>query len=211
MTQTRNNVLAVLALGAVASGCSSRQIPAEELNVIYILADDLGYGDLGCYGQTKIETPNIDRLASEGMLFTRHYAGSSVSAPSRSVLMTGLHTGHTPIRANRGGVGRGDNSEGQAPLPKGTYTLGRMFQQAGYVTGAFGKWGLGSPGSEGDPTLQGFDEFFGYQLSGTCAQILPRVSLAQPRHGLAYGKQPCQSDPVCTGHHSSRGTRLHPK
>lgn len=162
MTQKRNNVLAVLALGAIASGCSSRQIPAEELNVIYILADDLGYGDLGCYGQTKIETPNIDRLASEGMLFTRHYAGSSVSAPSRSVLMTGLHTGHTPIRANRGGVGRGDNSEGQAPLPKGTYTLGRMFQQAGYVTGAFGKWGLGSPGSEGDPTLQGFNEFFGY-------------------------------------------------
>lgn len=162
MSTKTKNILAILVLGTISSGCNSEQSPIEEFNVIYILADDLGYGDLGCYGQTKIETPNIDRLATEGMLFTHHYAGSSVSAPSRSVLMTGLHTGHTPIRANRGGIGRGDNSEGQTPLPANTYTLGRMFQQSGYITGAFGKWGLGSPGSEGDPTLQGFDEFFGY-------------------------------------------------
>ena len=154
-------VLAALALGALAAGCDSPRDRLKDFNVIYILADDLGYGDLGCYGQTKIETPNIDRLASEGLLCTHHYSGSSVSAPSRAVLMTGLHTGHSPVRANRGGVGRGTGAEGQAALPEGTYSLGQMFRSAGYTTGAFGKWGLGAPGSEGDPT-EHFDEFFGY-------------------------------------------------
>lgn len=126
-------------------------------NIIYILADDLGYGDLSCYGQQKFNTPNIDKLASQGILFTQHYAGSAVCAPSRSVLLTGQHTGHTFIRGNKE-----VEPEGQYPIPDATYTLAEMLQKSGYVTGAFGKWGLGFPASEGDPINQGFDIFFGY-------------------------------------------------
>ncbi|MBJ6367013.1 arylsulfatase [Snuella sedimenti] len=126
-------------------------------NIIYILADDLGYGDLGVYGQTKFKTPNIDKLASEGMLFTQHYSGSTVCAPSRSALLTGMHTGHTVVRGNKE-----VQPEGQFPIPDNTYTLAEAMKKAGYVTGAFGKWGLGFPGSEGDPVNQGFDIFYGY-------------------------------------------------
>ncbi len=144
--------------------------PIQEYNVIYILADDLGYGDLGCYGQKFIKTPNIDKLASQGMIFTQHYAGSTVSAPSRSSLITGQHTGHTYIRGNIGGL---DGNEGQEPIPSDTYTLAEMFKHAGYVTGAFGKWGLGSPGSEGDPTNQGFDDFFGYNCQALAHKHYP--------------------------------------
>ncbi len=137
-------------------------------NVIFILADDLGYGDLGCYGQQKIETPNIDALAKSGMLFTQHYAGSTVCAPSRSTLLTGLHTGHTPIRGNKG-----IQPEGQYPLADSVYTLSEIFKDAGYVTGAFGKWGLGYPGSEGDPCNQGFDEFYGYNCQRLAHNYYP--------------------------------------
>tara|TARA_R110002012_G_scaffold283304_1_gene473500 strand:- start:13249 stop:14598 length:1350 start_codon:yes stop_codon:yes gene_type:complete len=126
-------------------------------NIIYILADDLGYGDLSSYGQTKFSTPNIDALAEEGILFTQHYAGSSVCAPARSSLLTGLHTGHTAIRGNKE-----VRPEGQIPLPEGTHTIAKLLKNEGYVTGAFGKWGLGFPGSEGDPLKQGFDTFYGY-------------------------------------------------
>lgn len=126
-------------------------------NIIYILADDLGYGDLSCYGQTNFSTPNIDKLAEQGMLFTQHYSGSTVCAPSRSVLMTGKHTGHTVIRGNKE-----VQPEGQYPMTDATYTLPEALKMEGYVTGAFGKWGLGFPNSEGDPTKQGFDTFFGY-------------------------------------------------
>ncbi|WP_282124703.1 arylsulfatase [Algibacter mikhailovii] len=126
-------------------------------NIIYILADDLGYGDLSCYGQAKFATPNIDKLASEGMLFTQHYSGSTVCAPSRSSLMTGMHTGHTAVRGNKEIM-----PEGQHPIPDSTYTIAEMFKSKGYTTGAFGKWGLGFPGSEGDPMKQGFDTFYGY-------------------------------------------------
>lgn len=126
-------------------------------NIIYILADDLGYGDLSCYGQEKFETPNIDRLASQGMLFTQHYSGSTVCAPSRSALLTGMHTGHTVVRGNKE-----VRPEGQYPIPDKTYTLAEAMKKAGYTTGAFGKWGLGFPGSEGDPLNQGFDTFYGY-------------------------------------------------
>jgi len=147
-------------------GTSSRE---EGLpNIIFILADDLGYGDPGCYGQEKILTPNIDRLASEGIRFTRHYAGSTVCAPSRSVLMTGLHTGHTFIRGNRE-----VQPEGQVPLPDSILTLPEILKQAGYVTGAFGKWGLGYPGSEGDPQNQGFDHFFGYNCQRYAHRYYP--------------------------------------
>jgi arylsulfatase A len=142
-----------LLVSSQASAVEKKQKP----NLVFILADDLGYGDLGCYGQKIIKTPNIDKLASDGMLFTQHYAGCTVSAPSRSALLTGLHTGHTPIRGNKE-VG----DEGQHPLPENTFTMAEMLKQAGYVTGAFGKWGLGYPGSEGDPNKQGFDEFYGY-------------------------------------------------
>jgi arylsulfatase len=135
--------------------------------VVFILADDLGYGELGCYGQEMIRTPNIDALAAEGIRFTQHYSGSPVCAPSRCVLLTGLHTGHAYIRDNdemseRGDVWHDPELEGQRPLPQGTFTLGTLFQDAGYVTGAMGKWGLGGPGSGGEPNDQGFDHWYGY-------------------------------------------------
>lgn len=130
---------------------------AAKPNIVYILMDDAGYGDLSCYGQTKFETPNIDRLAREGMRFTQHYAGSTVCAPTRCVLMTGRHTGHALVRGNRE-----VQPEGQAPIPGDTVTMPKLLKAAGYATGAFGKWGLGAPGSEGDPTKQGFDTFYGY-------------------------------------------------
>ncbi|WP_343329235.1 arylsulfatase [Polaribacter staleyi] len=129
----------------------------KQPNIIYILADDLGYGDLSCYGQEKFTTPNIDKLASQGMLFTQHYSGSTVCAPSRSALLTGMHTGHTAVRGNKE-----VEPEGQYPIPDDTYTLAEVMKKAGYTTGAFGKWGLGFPGSVGDPVKQGFDEFYGY-------------------------------------------------
>ncbi len=121
------------------------------------MADDLGYGELGCYGQKVIETPNIDRLAKNGMTFTNHYAGSNVCAPSRCALMTGKHTGHTWIRDNKPLP-----FEGNEPLLDGETTVAEIFKKAGYATGAFGKWGLGYPGSEGSPNRQGFDLFYGY-------------------------------------------------
>ncbi|MBM3784605.1 MAG: arylsulfatase [Acidobacteria bacterium] len=121
-------------------------------NLVFILADDLGYGDLGCYGQKIILTPHIDRLAAEGMRFTDCYAGCTVCAPSRSVLMTGKHTGHTSVRSNTGGV----------PLLPEDVTVAEVLRQAGYRTALFGKWGLGDEGSDGVPWKQGFDEFFGF-------------------------------------------------
>lgn len=156
---------------SVFAACSSNQQNKSEIrqpNIIYILADDLGYGDPGCYGQKKFKTPNIDRLAAEGMLFTQHYAGCTVCAPSRSSLMTGLTTGHTPIRGNKSW-----EPEGQQPLPAASFTLAEMLKQAGYTTGAFGKWGLGFIGTEGDPNKQGFDEFFGYNCQGLAHNYYP--------------------------------------
>lgn len=143
------------------------RLPKEKPNIIFILADDLGYGELGCYGQQKIKTPNIDKLSAEGMKFTQHYSGSPVCAPSRCTLMTGKHTGHAYIRANdemneRGDVWHDRNIEGQRPLLQDTETIGRMMQRAGYVTGAIGKWGLGGPNDSGHPNKQGFDFWYGY-------------------------------------------------
>jgi arylsulfatase A-like enzyme len=125
-------------------------------NVVFVLADDLGWAELGSYGQRKIRTPSLDRLAAEGVRFTQHYSGNAVCAPSRSVLLTGRHPGHTPIRDNRE-----VQPEGQVALPAATVTLAELFKARGYATGAMGKWGLGPPGSEGDPLKQGFDRFFG--------------------------------------------------
>jgi len=126
-------------------------------NIVVIMVDDLGYGDLGCYGQQQIRTPNLDRMAAEGMKFTDFYAGSTVCAPSRCVLMTGLHTGHAQIRGNYP-----VRPMGQYPLSPETPTVARLLQKAGYATGLVGKWGLGGPDSTGIPSLQGFDFFYGY-------------------------------------------------
>lgn len=129
---------------------------ADHPNIVYILLDDAGYGDLSCYGQQKFRTPNIDRLAAEGMKFTQHYSGSTVCAPTRCSLMTGVHTGHSYVRGNRE-----VKPEGQAAMPADIVTIPRLLQQAGYVTGAFGKWGLGAPASTSDPA-EHFDLFYGY-------------------------------------------------
>lgn len=126
-------------------------------NFVFVLADDMGYGDLGCYGQRRIETPHIDALAAEGVRLTQHYSGSTVCAPSRCAFMTGRHTGHTSVRGNRE-----QQPEGQASFADDVPTLAQRLQAAGYATGAFGKWGLGYPGSGSEPRDLGFDEFFGY-------------------------------------------------
>ncbi|MDP6524057.1 MAG: arylsulfatase [Kiritimatiellia bacterium] len=132
-------------------------ISTAKPNIVFILADDLGYRELGCYGQEKIRTPNIDRLASQGMRFMRHYSGAPVCAPSRCVLMTGMHTGHATIRNNSE-----HKPEGQGPIRGEDVTIAELLKARGYRCGAFGKWGLGFPGSAGDPLKQGFDRFFGY-------------------------------------------------
>ncbi len=153
-------ILASLLIQVACKSKAKDEGPASQKrlpNIIYILADDLGYGDLSCYGQTKFSTPNIDALAANGIKFIQHYSGSTVCAPSRSALMTGQHTGHTPIRGNKE-----VRPEGQHPIADEVITMAEVLQQQGYATGAFGKWGLGYPGSEGDPVKQGFDRFYGF-------------------------------------------------
>jgi len=140
-------------LPGLITSCTSDKKP----NIIFILADDLGYGDIGCYGQTKIKTPYLDRMANEGMKFTQFYAGSTVCAPSRCSLMTGFHTGHCEIRGNKE-----HQPEGQHPISASAVTVAELLKTVGYTTGAMGKWGLGGPGTEGVPEKQGFDLFFGY-------------------------------------------------
>jgi arylsulfatase A len=155
----RRHFLQTTALTSLLAACGrpGREPDSEETpwgskpNIVLVMADDLGYGHVGCYGQTVIATPHIDRLAADGVRFTDAYAGCTVCAPSRSALMTGLHTGHTPVRSNDGGI----------PLPAGTPTIATILKAAGYRTGCFGKWGLGSEGTEGMPTRHGFDEFLG--------------------------------------------------
>lgn len=161
-------------------------------NIIYILADDLGYGELGCYGQELIETPNIDLLAQEGMLFTDHYSGAPVCAPSRGVLLSGMHSGHAYIRGNDEWRERGDTwnyramiadstLEGQRPLPAETQTIGKLLQDAGYATGMIGKWGLGAPHTQSIPTTQGFDFFCGYNCQRQAHTYYP-VHLYKDEH-----------------------------
>jgi arylsulfatase A len=137
-------------------------------NIVFILADDLGYGDLGCFGQKKIRTPHLDKLAAGGIRFTQHYSGNAVCAPSRCVLMTGKHPGHAFIRNNREA-----KPEGQFPIPAETITLGKLLKNHGYVTGAFGKWGLGGPDSEGRPLKQGIDRFFGFNCQAVAHSFYP--------------------------------------
>jgi len=137
--------------------CTFAEAKTKQPNVVYILCDDLGYGEVGYNGQEKIKTPELDALAKKGMRFTAHYCGSAVCAPSRCVLLTGKHAGHAYIRANSPGYPRG-----QTPIPANTETIGKLMQRAGYATACIGKWGLGSAWNTGSPNKQGFDFFFGY-------------------------------------------------
>ncbi len=132
-------------------------------NIIFILADDLGYGDLGCYGQKVLKTPNIDKLAADGLLMTQFYTGSTVCAPSRATLMTGKHTGHNSVRSNADGLELLDNE----------LTIAKLLKQAGYKTGCIGKWGVGSPIDKNDPEKRGFDYFYGFVCMGHAHNYFP--------------------------------------
>ena len=146
---------------------------ARRPNIIFLLADDLGYADIGAYGQKKIRTPNLDQLARDGMKFTQAYSGHNVCAPSRCVLMTGLHPGHAYIRNNRGGMGVGSTTEGQEPVPAGELKLPLTLKKIGYTNGGFGKWGLGGVGTTGEPNAQGMDVFFGYNDQAVAHNFYP--------------------------------------
>ena len=169
---TRSPVLCSLAicfaLSVALPGMSHSAVPSRP-NIVFILADDLGYGDLGCYGQQKIKTPSLDVLAKEGLRFTRHYSGNNVCAPSRATLMTGMHPGHCVIRNNSE-----VQPEGQQPMPEGTITLVGELKKLGYVTGAFGKWGLGPPDSHSSPLRTGFDRFYGYNCQRVAHSYYPK-------------------------------------
>ncbi|MEZ6034238.1 MAG: arylsulfatase [Planctomycetaceae bacterium] len=158
-------------------------------NIVFILADDLGYRELGAFGQQKIRTPHLDALAAQGMKLTQHYSGNAVCAPSRCVLMTGLHPGHTYIRNNSE-----MQPEGQQPIPDSTVTLAERLKAQGYATGAFGKWGLGGPGSEGEPLRQGFDRFFGYNCQRHAHSYYPDYLWSDNEH------VPLENSPPVPGH-----------
>ncbi len=183
-------------LFSVPPGAAAERLP----NVVFILCDDLGYGDVGCYGQTKIRTPNVDRLAAEGVRLTAHYSGNNVCAPSRCVLMTGQHPGHAYIRNNKGGTRAGQ--EGQEPVPAGELALPLTLKKLGYTIGGFGKWGLGPIDSTGDPLNQGFDRFFGYNCQAVAHNFYPghlwdnnqRLVLTNPAFS-AHQKFPADADP----------------
>ena len=149
------------------SGASAESAPPARPNILLIVGDDLGYGELGCYGQRKIDTPRLDALAREGLRFTDFYAGAPVCAPSRCALMTGLHGGHAFVRDNF------ELDEGQLPIPAGTVTLPRLLQTSGYATAMIGKWGLGGPRTSGEPLEQGFDEWFGFYCQRRAQTFYP--------------------------------------
>lgn len=174
----------VLAISIVFFGCKNKEEQETRPNIIYFLADDLGYGEVGVYGQQKIQTPNMDALANNGMLFTQHYSGAPVCAPSRYMFLTGKHSGHSFIRGNdewneRGNVwdyaeaSNDPSLEGQRPIPNNTITIGHQLQKVGYKTGLFGKWGLGAPETDGIPNLQGFDYFYGYNCQRQAHNLYP--------------------------------------
>jgi len=155
-------LLPFLLLAALARG-------AGQPNIVILLADDLGPGEIGAFGQTKIPTPNLDLMAKEGLCFDRAYCGSAVCAPSRGALMTGLHTGRAPIRANK------EYPNGQQPMPGDIPTIAKSLKAAGYATGCFGKWGLGYPGSGSEPLDQGFERFLGYNHQVDAHEYFPRT------------------------------------
>lgn len=183
----------ILAGGAAATtACTPHAVEQTRLpNIVFILADDLGWGDVGCYGQQRFQTPNIDSLALRGLRFTQCYSGTTVSAPSRSCLITGTHSGHTPVRGNLELA-----PEGQFPLPEGAATLFHDLKSAGYITGAFGKWGLGFVGTSGDPLKQGVDRFYGFNCQLLAHSYYPdhlwdndvRVELPDNTDSIPYGQ-----------------------
>jgi len=149
--------------------CTTALLATEKPNIIFILADDLGQGDLGCYGQQKIKTPNLDRLAAEGTRFTQAYSGTTVCAPSRTSVMTGLDMGHSPVRANREII----KGNGQMPLPEKTVTVAQLLKQQGYATACMGKWGMGMFDTTGSPLKKGFDHFYGYNCQRHAHSYFP--------------------------------------
>lgn len=163
----RRHFIKSTAMFSLSSFILNCQNTKTKPNIIYVLADDLGYGDLSFLDQDAFMTPNIDRLAAEGMRFTDHYSGSTVCAPSRCSLMTGFHTGHTQVRGNKE-----IEPEGQAPMESGTVTIPTLLKKNGYVSGMFGKWGLGYPSSDSDPTIY-FDEFYGYNCQRYAHRYYP--------------------------------------
>jgi len=174
-------------------------------NIIYIYADDMGYGELGCYGQQKIKTPNIDQLAKEGIRFTQHYTGAPVCAPARCMLMTGKHSGHSYIRGNYELGGFEDDREGgQMPLPEGTFTIAKMMKTKGYVTGMIGKWGLGMNNNTGDPNKQGFDYYYGYLDQKQAHNFYPTHlwENARPNGSPGSGKWDTLNNPFIYVHRS---------
>ncbi len=210
--KTHRSLLSLFVIGvAIAWPSPPAGEAAEDApNIVYILADDLGYAELGCYGQEKIKTPNIDRLAREGMRFTEHYCGNAVCAPSRCSLMTGKHPGHAYIRSNRKAKLPDDLMEkyglefsGQEPIPDAEITIAEMLKQKGYATAAVGKWGLGHFGTTGDPNRQGFDLFFGYNCQGHAHSFYPghlwhndqKVKLDNDPPVPGHAKLPAGADP----------------
>ena len=183
---SRRGFLSTISAAGIGSsiGCASHTSESSGLghrppNIVFIVADDLGYGELGCYGQEKILTPHIDRMAAEGMLFSDAYSGCSVCAPARSVLMTGMHMGHTSVRSNPGGV----------PILAEDVTVAELLKDAGYATGCFGKWGLGDIGTEGVPWEQGFDEFVGYLHQAHAHYFYPHYLYENDRKLLLEGNE----------------------
>ena len=184
-------ILLLFAFSLVPLACSRSTLAADQPNIVFILADDLGYRELGSFGQKLIKTPNLDQLASQGMRLTQHYCGNAVCAPSRCVLMTGRHPGHAFVRNNKS-----TPPEGQQHIPDSEVTIAELMKANGYATGAFGKWGLGGPGSSGVPLQQGFDRFFGYNCQAHAHSYYPSYLWDNDQHCLL------DNDPPIPGHAS---------
>ncbi len=170
---------------AMQAGSTIEAAKQTKPNIVFILADDLGYRELGSFGQKLIKTPHLDQLASQGMRLTQHYCGNAVCAPSRCVLMTAKHPGHAIVRSNKG-----TPPEGQWPIPDSEITLAEVLQQQGYVTGAFGKWGLGGPDSSGRPLKQGFNRFFGYNCQSHAHSYYPSYLWSDEKHVVLNNNPP---------------------
>lgn len=199
------------AIGAAAvCGCSADKTAPQKPNIVFLLFDDLGYGDLGCYGQEMIETPNIDALASQGILFTDMYSAAPLSAPSRCSILTGKHMGHNQIRGNQeryvptddrgwNGLFEDPTMQGQQPMLAGTPTIGKMMQEAGYKTAMVGKWGLGFPESESTPNKMGFDYFYGFNCQALAHTYYPSELWENDKVVKTGNVQVMQGEPLPAG------------
>lgn len=180
LSTTITTALCAMSLSAVAA-------KNTQPNIVFVLADDMGIGDAGCYGQKKIKTPNIDALAKSGIQFMQHYSGSTVSAPSRCALLTGKHTGHAAIRGNGASVVKGEDEGADMSLPVEEVTVAEVLKEKGYATACVGKWGLGGAKTNGSPANQGFDYFFGYLSQGAAHRYYPEFlyenETKYPLHG----------------------------